>query len=1612
MAPVSLPQAAFGPPLDGEITLDAPGLREPFHIIRDSLGVPHVRAKSFADAFFAQAFATAQDRLFQMDLARRVILGRTAELLGEGGPVERDMMMRRMGMGEGCKRDWEATKKDKRTREMLEAYTAGVNAFMSTQPLPAEYTLLGVEPEPWQPFHCIAASKARHVYAGTVAAKLARSKLFAKLPREIAVRLVQEGRSTTPGDKTIIPTGGEWNVSGEVLAAIEGGLDAVREMVEAAAGAGTGTGGSNSWILDGRFTETGKPVLCGDPHREVENPTMFYEIHVECPEFDIIGYTFSGSPGFPHFGHSKHLAWTITHAMADKEDLFIEKTTVGTDGHPTYLFRNSQLPLVVHDEPILVLNHKTRKIESHPHRVYSSHHGGILIGDPTKDEYCVSFANTSNDPRRENKQYLCHSRLLTARTVDEAVEAMREWVEPQGNFGMVDLQGNIGYVNRGRQPIRSFENLYGPVPGWDGEHEWKGYIPYEEMPRLINPPSGIIVHANQPIIGVSYKYHPLSIDYAPAHRASRIHTLLTEILSSRKYQQSDTAKITADTVSLVAPIFVQLAQDIPANLLGRDEQIAREMLIGWDKDCDRHSPAASIYQSFRRMLWTSLLRRGPLAPLNAPNPLGKLSEGPHSMMRGATPVITLSNALTSALRKRATFVLDGPEDSWVKRGIEALTAAVAELKTLFPDESDFSEWRWGRLHKVKPHHPLSGTFPEIATELDAPAFEMGGDGDTVQAAGVASNYLVSMLSGQVAILSTNTSEINDLRDLEVLSCDDPPLDESHDLETDHVSSLNGLRGVEEALAAWQKIDLPLLQRELDSKGITMSEIPSENNNARKKLSDLTKDFRKVPDEEKLPKFLPLLKAYQSEIDNFAKRSLVAHAAFLDLYRIFSEAPDPVPIMVAFLSQSARIQTTQSLELDIKRFKSELENALTQLAHARKEASDVGVLREKIAKQESKFNEMVAKQVADRELALEKDYEDRIAAMKEREDYLTRQFEHISSQHTHLRATHTAAQSRLLDLTQKTSEESAARAAEMEMVAQELDTVRARLERSEEERRRLVLRVKELESGEEVSDDDSVPRRMFQKRPNTDAAVKSEFDSEDKVPDFETSASPSVALLLSDLDRLRSENAQSERVLRDRITELECDLEVAKSECEKLRPLIGVGLELETAKRELDVLKMVEFGDTYEKPTENPPVSPTQSLPRSLERLLLEKNRRIQNELADHKMRLETALSDLSDTIRDRDEATARSDKLQSLVVKLEEDLERVSAGVGDPVWTSVKGRDSLGGLVPNEEVLADVLENVSSRLQSDEARLPHGALMDRSASESGRQPSSQTTSTIVPILTGQRDRYRKKNSELEEQNRSLMSKVAQLQRTIDQLKDDNVKLYERMRFLQSYASVSETSPPLGNFDQSTSRISSEENNFALVSDTSVNTRIDIPVSGGNRKGYAAQKSTANSPLGSLRTFGPDSGALHLFVFALIAAEMMRVECRHDLCPYSAKAYLRWVNDIQPVIEAKYPGKIQFLFRHQVQPWHPQSTLTHEAALAVEKVDPLKFHAFSKLLFERQVEFFDLNIQNLSRDQVYARLVEIAKTVGVDSEKVAALLRLKSGEGVHFNTGNSVTEDRA
>ncbi len=291
------------------------GIESPVEIYRDGFGVPHVLAKTVHDAFFGQGFVTAQDRLWHMDHDRRSAYGRLAEILGASA-VEEDKQMRRFQIEVTVRDDYRSV--DAATRAMLDAYAAGVNAFIeSTDALPIEYQLVDAKPEPWQPRDSFAVFKVRHILMGVFEGKLWRARLVNTLGAEKAATLLQ---GHPPGHLVVVPPGGVYE--GPVLDGsqeLSRNQEAIRWLKEEP------EAGSNNWAVHGSRTASGKPLLAGDSHRSLDTPNVYYQNHLACPQFDVIGLSFPGCPGFPHFGHNAHVAWCVTHAQADYQDLYVER---------------------------------------------------------------------------------------------------------------------------------------------------------------------------------------------------------------------------------------------------------------------------------------------------------------------------------------------------------------------------------------------------------------------------------------------------------------------------------------------------------------------------------------------------------------------------------------------------------------------------------------------------------------------------------------------------------------------------------------------------------------------------------------------------------------------------------------------------------------------------------------------------------------------------------------------------------------------------------------------------------------------------------------------------------------------------------------------------------------------------------------------------------------------------------------------------------------------------------------------------------------------------------------------------------------------------------------
>jgi penicillin amidase len=670
--------------LDGELRV--PGLAAPVAVLRDAEGVPHLRAATAADAWFAQGYVHAQDRLFQMDLNRRRGLGRAAEYLGAAA-AEGDVLARRLGLAEASRRDHALAAPE--TQAMCARYAEGVNAFIAAgQGLGAEYALLGATPEPWEGWHCIATMRRLGLLMGSIWFKLWRA---AALPVVGAEQVAKLRYDDAGRDLLIIPPGVE---AARWVATLEELQPAIAALLAAAAPDAAG-GGSNNWALGPARTAGGRPLLAGDPHRVFEMPNMYAQFHLACDAFDAIGLTVPGVPGFPHFAHNGRVGYCVTHAFMDLYDLYIERFDATAD-HA--LFQGAWEPVRRRSETVQVRGAAPRSVE-----VVETRHGPVILGNPASGQALALRSVQTTEPDRS---FDCLPRMLRASTVEELYEATRGWGLIDHNLVAADTQGHIGQLVRAVLPRRPRVNGWLPVPGWTGAHEWQGMIPFEEMPRVIDPPEGLIVTANNRVVSDDHPDY-LCTDCHPPYRAQRILELLRQG-GSRTPEAS--AAVHADTLSPHAALLRERLAALPPQP-GAAEAL-RQRLLAWDGHLDAASADATHYFLFRRALTAVLAERSGLGaltghPLLAPPP-------------GTAAMTQLWWNLPALLRADDSALLKGW--SWPQALAEALARA-AEAAT--PP--------WGEAHRPKLSHPLSGQFPDAG--LDCPALPLAGDTDTVLAIG-------------------------------------------------------------------------------------------------------------------------------------------------------------------------------------------------------------------------------------------------------------------------------------------------------------------------------------------------------------------------------------------------------------------------------------------------------------------------------------------------------------------------------------------------------------------------------------------------------------------------------------------------------------------------------------------------------------------------------------------------------------------------------------------------------------------------------------------------------------------------------------------------------------
>lgn len=703
----------------GEIALA--GLQRPVEILRDRWGVAHLYAQTVPDLFFAQGFVAAQDRLWQMEIWRRVAEGRLAEVAGPDY-VTRDTFARLLAYRGEMEAEWRSYAPD--ARLLIEAFVRGVNAqiglvLANPASLPIEFQLAGFRPEPWTPSTVIGRM------AGYIMTRNARSEVQrARLAARVGVDRVPSLMPLDPPVSLTHPEGLDLDDMTDDVLRLTAGLDA---PVQWPGLNGEGPGpknvepdtrdvGSNNWVISGARSATGQPLLANDPHRTIQLPSLRYAIHLNGPGWNVIG---AGEPALPGVaaGHNERIAFGFTIVGIDQQDLYVERL------HPTddeqYWYRGGWERMRVERTTIAVRQDAPRPVD-----LRFTRHGPVIHIDQARRR---AFALRWVGMEPGTAGYLASLSLNTARNWTEFLNAVERWKVPSENLVYADVDGNIGWVAAGLAPVRrGWAGLF-PVPGADGTFEWSGFLTARELPQLFNPSSGFIATANHNVLPDGYA-HSLGYEFSAPHRFGRIVELLRD--AGGKLGVADFERMQHDELSVPARALVLALREAHgmADPADADSRAAFRMLVDWDFVLSKYSPAAALYRVWTERLVAALGAEGEGAPpsmdavldLLAPDTLPSANRSWVDGSARRTLERSARRFPAQRARELRNQLLTGP----------ALAEAWREMAR--QQGSDPAKWSWGRAHRAVFEHALA-TTPERRAVLNLADVPRGGDGTTVNA---------------------------------------------------------------------------------------------------------------------------------------------------------------------------------------------------------------------------------------------------------------------------------------------------------------------------------------------------------------------------------------------------------------------------------------------------------------------------------------------------------------------------------------------------------------------------------------------------------------------------------------------------------------------------------------------------------------------------------------------------------------------------------------------------------------------------------------------------------------------------------------------------------------
>ena len=748
------------PALSGQATL--PGLSADVTVYRDQAGIPQILARSAGDLFMAEGYVHAQDRFWEMDFRRHVTSGRLSELFGKS-QVGTDTFIRTLGWRAVAER--EVALLDPVTLGYYQSYADGVNAYLAGHrgaDLSVEYAVLalqnpGYTPEPWTPADSVAWLKAmawdlrsnlddeidRAMLAGSLSptevARLhpdypytAHPTIVGGMPAgaagAVAASVTPPPVPAAPVTAAPVAAGAEEALASS-LSRLHDTLTAVPELL----GPAGGEIGSNSWVVSGAHTATGKPILANDPHLGAVMPSVWYQVGLRCESvtadcpFDLAGYGFSGLPGII-IGHNARIAWGFTNLGPDVADLYLEKVT-----GDSYEYDGAAKPIQVRTEKIRVAGGPAVKI-----RIRSTEHGPIV-----SDLEGSAFPSIAADypeavdlpPATAETGYqlsLQWTALTPGRTAAAifALGAATDWASfrqaaslfdvPSQNLVYADVDGNIGYQAPGLIPIRRAGDGTVPVPGWTSQYGWDGYIPFDALPQTLNPASGFIVTANNALVGADYPYL-ITRDWDLGYRATEITARLQALIDhGTPMTPAMMSEIQADTFSPLAARLVPVLQALKPTGQTEQTRAALALFDGWDYRLESDSAAAAYFN----IVWRNLL----VDLFNKKLPESTWLTGGD---RAYAVVIALLDEPDSPWWKNARVGSAG-RDSMLQRVLKQ--AAVEGERLMGPDATT---WRWGSIHTLEVTNASFGKSGVAPLEwlFNRGPYELAGGSSVIDAVG-------------------------------------------------------------------------------------------------------------------------------------------------------------------------------------------------------------------------------------------------------------------------------------------------------------------------------------------------------------------------------------------------------------------------------------------------------------------------------------------------------------------------------------------------------------------------------------------------------------------------------------------------------------------------------------------------------------------------------------------------------------------------------------------------------------------------------------------------------------------------------------------------------------